>query len=181
MKNQEANISEVESAEAQQVVDALVAPWDHFTQPKRIDDRPFRREDIRVKKVTLPNMTYPIFICVPRDLDGGAPDIKKMEVGYSVAAPFIENSELTYLSVQCGYRYPADEVESSHPHSYKDGWMSEIVIPDAGDRSSIGTLPWFVSTHLEGKPITAMALMCGFYRECLGHKHVVVFTQPIVK
>ena len=132
-------ISDASPVVGGQVLDALVRPWNGVSPPNRLDRQPFRREDVGVQEVRVPEIPYPIFVCTPRDLKVQR-DIemlrgRKGEI--SLAFPYLNKwnkyngpaGTIEYVSV--GFRdgsvYSA--MEFPEPHSTSGGELG-VAYPD---------------------------------------------------
>lgn len=182
-------LSEVEVAEAQMVMDALVRPWEHYGAPERDDRRPFHREHIAVTKVTIPGILYPMYVCVPRDIRNATKIDVQRRGKVSVSAPFIDIKDHSggmggtgsYLSVLLsgGGIVEAGEI-GSLSHQYGPGTAVFVALPDMPS-VPVAQRSKRAAELLDGCPIQAMILMCGFGRASHSEAHIAVFTQPIVK
>ncbi|HUD19137.1 MAG TPA: hypothetical protein VMR81_01720 [Patescibacteria group bacterium] len=187
--DKETKIGDVSPAVAEQVLDALVRPWNGVKLPDRLDGQPFRREDIAVQAVRVPEIPYPIFVCTPRDLQVQKEiEIQRGAQGeISVAFPFLNKwnkyqgpgGTVEYLSV--GFRdgsvYNAQEFLTPHSTS---GAELGIAYPDLPHESGYHH-PWHMSTIVPSENVKALVVMTGVRRISNLTVGIGVFTQPILK
>ena len=191
MPNPEVKISEVNPAEQEQVVSAIVREWMWFRDPEREDRQPFRRGDITVRKITVPEVTYPIYVCVPRDMLGGLPpiDVKKPYenegIYHDISIPFRHGQIVKYKSVllkdQGGLIL---SMENTMPHDLDHGEVGMVALPDITE-IRYAYHPLNVEEKLQGQRIQSMVVMCGFTKQSLMLQEkkasIAIFTKPIVK
>lgn len=188
MPNPEVKVLEVNPAERENVVDALVRPWKDFTEPSRDDNEPFRRGDIRVKKVTLAGFSYDIFVCVPRDICWAPKiDVKKEGERVSLASAYLDKKASpllwSFMSIKVNKGTILAATKGIYPHDYEHGREPSVAMPDVEWFPNI-VIPSKVGWALEGCSINSITIMSGFRRVSTatgGEASIAVFTKPIVK